>query len=609
MEKITLGINILGHDASLSFFDGKNLHCVDEERFTRFKHDGTSVRKSFINLSKKFDKELEIELCACYNNDKFHADQKFVLKKKIEKEVRKVFNLTEISQQKPILNKGKFNFFISILKKFTRSYRIIFKILNFILNNKSNIDYQQTIREFMEEDLRSINKVKKISFKFFDHHTTHCVGAYFFSPFDQCLSISLDLIGDQYFSKVFKCEKNNFKEVSSSRALKEKNSELVSIGRIYLMVTDALGFTPNSDEGKVEALAAYGSNDNELFHKLISSTKITNNTIVIDEKIIAYLKQNLKKLISINGKKNIAAAVQCYLEEIVVKYVQDLTNHFKIKKICLSGGTFANVKLNMNIFDKLNLDGIYVMPAMTDSGAGLGAMLLGLYNEKKIDYQTFKSNNFSMPYWGPSFTKTDVIKAISNYKSILETKEYSNNEWKDIFANYICEGKIGGLFQGKMEFGPRALGNRSIIGDARNKNTKERINMIIKGRPNFQPFCPSILEEDRQILFERSFSNKHMTSAFKMKKEFAKKLPSAVHIDDTARPQFVTENDNKNFYHVLKKIKEKTGFGVVVNTSFNRHGRTMVLSPSDAIKDFLDSKMDFIAFENIFIFRNNKDNN
>ena len=177
---------------------------------------------------------------------------------------------------------------------------------------------------------------------------------------------------------------------------------------------------------------------------------------------------------------------------------------------------------------------------------------------KKIDYQTFKSNNFSMPYWGPSFTKTDVIKAISNYKSILETsKEYSNNEWKDIFANYICEGKIGGLFQGKMEFGPRALGNRSIIGDARNKNTKERINMIIKGRPNFQPFCPSILEEDRQILFERSFSNKHMTSAFKMKKEFAKKLPSAVHIDDTARPQFVTENDNKNFYHVLKKIKEK----------------------------------------------------
>lgn len=607
MDKKILGVNILGHDASISFFDGKKLFCVDEERFTRFKHDGTSVRKSLKSLSKSFETASEIEICTCYNNDEFHADQKFILKKKIEKEIRKIFKLTEIGQQKQILNRGKFNFLMSILRKFPRSFKIIFKILNYFFFQNSKKDYKKTTTKYLTEDLCSINNIKKIDFKFFDHHTTHCIGAYFFSPFDKCLSISLDLIGDQYFSKVFKCEKNNFKEVSSSKAVNGEGSEIVSIGRIYLMVTDALGFTPNSDEGKVEALAAYGNKNNELYTQLSKSTSIVNNSIIIDEKLIEYLKLNLNNLITQNGKENTAAAVQCYLEEVVVNYIKLLTEHFKINNVCLSGGTFANVKLNMSIFEKLKLDGIYVIPAMTDSGAGLGALVLSLYENNKIDYQTFKAKSFSMPYWGPEYSQEEVREAIASFGSLVITKEYSTGDWKKIFAEFISSGKIGALFQGKMEFGPRALGNRSIIGDARKIETKERINKIIKGRPSFQPFCPSILEEDRTILFDHSFSNKHMTSAFKMKKQFAEKLPSAVHIDDTARPQFVDKSDNKNFYEILRAIKDITGYGVVVNTSFNRHGRTMVLTPSDAIRDFLDSKMDFVAFENIFIFRNNKD--
>ena len=156
-----------------------------------------------------------------------------------------------------------------------------------------------------------------------------------------------------------------------------------------------------------------------------------------------------------------------------------------------------------------------------------------------------------------------------------------------------------------MEFGPRALGNRSIIGDARSLKTKERINSVVKGRPNFQPFCPSILEEDREKLFEQSYKNKHMTCAFKMKKEFTTILPSAVHIDNTARPQFVEEKDNVNYYKILREIKKITGYGVVVNTSFNKHGRTMVTKPEDALNDFLDSKLDFICFQGIFVFKKN----
>ena len=210
-----------------------------------------------------------------------------------------------------------------------------------------------------------------------------------------------------------------------------------------------------------------------------------------------------------------------------------------------------------------------------------------------------------MPYWGPHFSNDEIKKSFKKFEDKIVISDETNHLWQKNFAKLITNGKIGGLFQGRMEFGPRALGNRSIIGDARSLKTKERINSVVKGRPNFQPFCPSILEEDREKLFEKSYKNKHMTCAFKMKKEFTTILPSAVHIDNTARPQFVEEKDNVNYYKILREIKKITGYGVVVNTSFNKHGRTMVTKPEDALNDFLNSKLDFICFQGIFVFKKN----
>ena len=170
----------------------------------------------------------------------------------------------------------------------------------------------------------------------------------------------------------------------------------------------------------------------------------------------------------------------------------------------------------------------------------------------------------------------------------------------------IAKGNIIAIYQGSMEFGPRALGNRSILADPRDPKTRDKINSTVKRRPWFQPFCPSVLEEERERLFENSYKHKHMAIAFKMKKEFWNKLPSAMHIDGTARPQFVEEKDNSNYYRLLKKFKELTGYGIVVDTSFNLHGRTIVRTPEDALTDFIDCNIDALFIEGFFVKRKNK---
>jgi len=167
----------------------------------------------------------------------------------------------------------------------------------------------------------------------------------------------------------------------------------------------------------------------------------------------------------------------------------------------------------------------------------------------------------------------------------------------------VSEGKICSLFHGRMEFGPRALGNRSIIANAMLEESRDKINSTVKKRPAYQPFCPSILEEERERLFESSFPHKHMAIAFRMKEKHIKKLPCAVHIDGTARPQFVDKRDNPNYYRYLKALKKMTGYGVSLNTSFNLHGRTIVRTPKDAVIDFIDCNLDELFIEGYRVTR------
>jgi carbamoyltransferase len=206
-----------------------------------------------------------------------------------------------------------------------------------------------------------------------------------------------------------------------------------------------------------------------------------------------------------------------------------------------------------------------------------------------------------MPYFGTSYSPEEILAALKTETGIKYT--YLEDSWPEKAAELVAEGKVGALFHGRMEWGPRALGNRSIIADCRDPEITKKINGSIKNRPLFQPFCPSILEEERERLFEKSYPNKHMTCAFRMKQEFRDKIPASVHVDGTGRAQFVEEKDNPMYYRYLKELKRLTGYGVSINTSFNKHGRTIVETPKDGIRDFLDTNMDFVMMEGYLITR------
>jgi len=205
-----------------------------------------------------------------------------------------------------------------------------------------------------------------------------------------------------------------------------------------------------------------------------------------------------------------------------------------------------------------------------------------------------------MPYFGSSFSKNEVEEALQ--KSGLKYEFLGDEAYKKA-ALKITKGEIGAIFQGRCEFGPRALGNRSIVANVRDEDIQKKINSSIKNRPLFQPFCPSILIVEKDRLFEKAYDNKHMTIAFRLKEEFKDAIPGSVHVDLTARVQFVSKEDNKNYYTLLQEIKKLTSFGVIINTSFNKHGRTMVLNPKQAIIDFLDTNLDFMVMEGFWVQR------
>jgi carbamoyltransferase len=205
-----------------------------------------------------------------------------------------------------------------------------------------------------------------------------------------------------------------------------------------------------------------------------------------------------------------------------------------------------------------------------------------------------------MPYWGPEFSKKEVEEELKKWEKEIAYLDLGDN-WEDIVAELIANGKIVSIFQGRMEFGPRALGNRSVLGDPRTMKTRDRINSTIKRRPWFQPFAPSVLAEEKDRLFEKAYLNKHMTMAFRVKKVYWDKIPSAMHVDGTARAQFVEKKDNPSYYKIIEKFKEKTGYGIIVNTSFNLHGRTIVMTPEHAIRDFIDCGIDAMVIEGFLV--------
>jgi carbamoyltransferase len=259
------------------------------------------------------------------------------------------------------------------------------------------------------------------------------------------------------------------------------------------------------------------------------------------------------------------------------------------------------VILNMHIYERL-CENIFVIPAMGDDGIALGTCVLALAELGVTEQDLTFLRDGQLPYFGNHHPRAAVKKCLASFRSVVAFEDRSQ-DWPEMVAALLVQGEVGAIYQGRMEWGPRALGNRSILADPRFPSMRERINNVVKKRPVFQPFCPSVLAEEKDRLFERAYLNRHMTCAFRMRREFWAHLPSAIHIDGTARLQFVSADDNPMFYRLLSEFKRLSGFGVLINTSFNLHGRTIVNKPEDAIEDFLDSQLDFLLLDGYLVRR------
>ena len=590
-----LGIHPFGHDCAISTIDHKekNIHAISLEKITRFKHDYRFIEpllKQYFPMDRDTKlifamKEVSPEMVKHFEKQ-YAMDINFrKYKKTLSSDSSNIIKALKIGLQSPkkLIEMG-------LYKRYLDAFEL-------------NPD----LEGFSEYLVHKFGVDKKNIF-YYDHHFSHACSAYYFAPRtfkNSCVMVTLDGQGDKAFCKVFTVENN----IPVEKIVSSNSS---SIPLLYSLFTYILGFQPSSDEGKLEALASYGNISKErTLYKILSKAFIITPHLEIQlqatrefpfysivwqwQQIKGYLISHRNRI----GEKDFAAIMQLFFEEFFLKYINLVKSRFNANRMAFAGGAFANVKLNLRILEEAGLEEIYIFPAMGDDGTTLGVLAYSDFCEG-IDIEWLRDKQ--MPYFGPSYTKGEILKTLERNKRTI-TFEYAGEESCRILAERIAEGKICGLFQGKLEFGPRALGHRSILATPMSKEIRDQINLKFKKREWFQPFCPSMLEEERERLLKTSYSNKHMTCAFRVKEEFIDKIPAVMHIDATARAQFVRNEDDNYYFSLLKELKKLTGFGVVLNTSFNIHGKPIVMTPQDAVDDFLSSGIDYLFIEDYLVTR------
>ena len=608
-ETIIIGSKFWGHDSSVFMVmpKEKRVAALQTERVTRYKHDRAFAVPALTKLIERegIDASSVKHVVFCNSFKVLQEAQLPENMYEIEMLFRKHFRSPYHKDVEAA--RGHFN----VMSKVAQVWDLFGSIAGWqVLLQKSLLTIRiKKVRPLEDIERALLTKLfpnANIDIRFYEHEYTHASCAALTAPFSEALVWSFDGWGDKLFSQVYTFRDNTLQLVAQSPSdfvasdLKIFPNFLPSLGGIYSYFTAQLGFVPEADEGKVEALAAYGKPILSLLAELHDLVSVDSNlSMAIDRTkvVVTLADERFKKLLEEHSKEDISATVQKFLEEVTLAYVPKLVEKTGIKNIVLAGGVAANVINNLSIYEHISKH-IHITPAMGDDGSAQGAAFAHLM-ETGVDSSWIKK--MEMPYYETQYSKAEVEKVLQNNTRI--TYKDLGDTWPEQVGQMLVSGKIGAIFHGRAEWGPRALGHRSIVADTRRKDFRDVINKTIKKRPLFQPFCPSMLAEEKDRLFESAYLNKHMTTAFRLKKEFWDVLPSAIHIDGTARVQFVEEKDDANYYRLLKKVKELTGYGVVINTSFNKHGRTIVESPQDAIQDFLDTDMDYVVIEGFLVNR------
>jgi carbamoyltransferase len=467
----------------------------------------------------------------------------------------------------------------------------------------------------------------KATFHRIEHHQAHLASSFFVSPFEEAALLSADGLGD-FASSMWGVGRANQMEIDDAIAFPH------SLGLYYSAVTQYLGFLKFGDEYKVMGLAAYGEPEQmEAFRDIVRfssnggdfgfrlglnyfthhrtgpemSWAEADKTPVLGKMFSEAMEKRLGGAARQPDQpleqrhRNLAAALQARLEEVYLGMLKKLAAKTKAKAVCLSGGVAFNCVANGKIFDQTPFEQVYVHPAAGDAGLAVGAACY-VWNQVLGKPRSFVMDH---AYWGPGYTTAEIRGAIETSeiaKGGYAAAELSEPELVQRTAAIIAGGKILGWFQGRAEWGPRALGNRSIVADPRRPEMKEILNRRIKHREIFRPFAPSILAEKTGEWFEKAHPSPFMTLAYAVRPEKRDKIPAPTHVDGTGRLQTVTREANAKYHALISEFARQTGVPVVLNTSFNDN-EPIVCRPEEAIDCFLRTQMDALVLGNYLITR------
>jgi carbamoyltransferase len=603
--KYILGISCFYHDsAACIVIDGKIIAATQEERFTRDKHT-----PDFPIHSIKY----------CLEETGLTIDELDAI----------------VFYDKPLLK----------LERLLETYYAFAPkgLISFLKAIPVWLKEKMFLKKQLLDGLKEIGPYdkKKVKFLFPEHHLSHAASTFFTSPYKEAAILTIDGVGEW-------CTASIAHGVDNKIVFEKELNFPHSVGLLYSAFTYYLGFTVNSGEYKLMGLAPYGDSTADQTNDYI---KIIKNKLVdikedgsiwLDQQYYKYATglrmaddRKWEKLFGFPRREdendlqqhhcNLALAIQLVTEEIVIKMALEAKRVTGAKNICLAGGVALNCVANGKLIKENIFENVYVTPASGDAGGALGAALVGYYmyfNQERFSNE--KTDKIEGSYLGPSYSDKEIESMIRKTKANF-TKPLSFDDVATFTAKQIAEGKVIGWFQDRMEFGPRALGNRSILGDARNPEMQKKLNLKIKYREGFRPFAPSVLAEDAKDYFDLELDSPYMLLVAPVKVSRRKSIPtnyfklplwdrlytersdiqSVTHLDFSARVQCVHKETNPRYHQLIYEFKKLTNYGLVVNTSFNVRGEPIVCTPYDAYRCFMSTEMDILVIGN-YIFEKEK---
>ncbi|MAR94896.1 MAG: hypothetical protein CMD46_00805 [Gammaproteobacteria bacterium] len=589
---LILGISAFYHDSAVALIeDGEIIAAAQEERFSRIKHDA-SFPNLALNEILKFQKLSfdDIDYVVFYD--------------------------------KPLL---KFERILeTYLSDFPKGFRSFSMSIPIWLREKL------FLKSFLLKELKKRNKeFKSNQILFSEHHMSHAASAFYPSPFNDALVLTLDGVGEWATGTIAIGKENNLE------IIKEMHFPH-SLGLLYSAFTYFIGFRVNSGEYKVMGLAPYGK---PIYEDLILENLIDlkdDGSFKLNQKYFNYssgLTMTNNKFSKLFGKSvrkpdtedleqfhmDMAASIQSVTEKIILKITKNISQEYKINNLCMAGGVALNCVANGKILRSGDFKNIWIQPAAGDAGGAIGAALAFWYEVKKNPRKINLDDSMNGAYLGPSYSDEKIEEELKDCGA--NYKKYRMDEILNNAAEYISKDKAIGWFQGRMEFGPRALGNRSILGNATSPETQKTLNLKVKYRESFRPFAPSVLEEECDQWFELNSPSPYMLLVDEVKKEnqiYTKSknvnlfgidelnlarsnIPAVTHIDMSARIQTVSSKTNPLYHKLLAAVKSKTGCPLVVNTSFNVRGEPIVATPKDAFMCFMGTELDYLVIGNFIL--------